>query len=60
MGLREVGHGISPRLEEQEDVLAVGDPPPAEAHAPAPAQALDVEQPLGERIGHQEPADGSW
>jgi len=30
------------RLEEQEDILAIGDPDPPEAHAHAPAQPLDV------------------
>src|SRR6516162_7015287 len=47
------------RLEEQEDVLAIGDPDPAEAHAHAPAQPLDVQQSLGQRLGHKEPADCS-
>jgi hypothetical protein len=31
------------RPEEQEDVLAIGDPGSAEAHAQAPAQRLDVQ-----------------
>jgi hypothetical protein len=59
VGLREVGDRIEARLEEQEDILAIGDPDPPEAHAHAPAQTLDVQQSLGQRFGHKEPADCS-
>ena len=59
VGLREVGHRIAARFEEQEDVLAIGDPGSAEAHAHAPAQRLGVQQSLGQRFGHEEPADCS-
>jgi hypothetical protein len=56
---REVGYRIAARFEEQEDVLAIGDPSSSEAHAHAPAQPLDVQQSFGKRFGHEEPADCS-
>ena len=59
VGLREVRHGIAPGLEEHEDVLAVGDPGSAEAHAHASAQRLGVQQSLGQRFCNEEPADCS-
>src|SRR5262249_59437088 len=59
IGLREVGDRIEARLEEQEDILAIGNPDPPEAHAHAPTQPLDVQQSLGQRFGHKEPADCS-
>ena len=59
VGLREVGYRIAARFEEQEDVLAIGDPDSPEAHAHAPAQRLDVQQSLGQRFGHEKPADCS-
>ena len=43
IGLRKVGHRIAAGLEEQEYVLAIGDPGSAEAHAHAAAQRLGVE-----------------
>ena len=57
VGLREVGHRIAAGFEEQENVLAIGDPGSAEPHAHAPAQRLGVQQSLGQRFGHEEPAD---
>src|ERR1700733_7309974 len=48
VGLREVGYRIAARFEEQEGMLAVGDPDSPEAHAHAPAQRLDVQQSLGQ------------
>ena len=59
VGLREVGYWIAARFEEQDDVLAIGNPDTSEPHAHAPAQRLDVQQPLGQRFGHEEPADCS-
>ncbi len=35
------------RLEEQEGVLAVGDPVSSETHAHPPTQRLNVQEPLG-------------
>ena len=57
--LREVGYRIAARLEEQQDVLAIGNPDSSEAHAHAPTQRLDIQQFLGQRFGHEEPADCS-
>jgi hypothetical protein len=57
VGLREIGYRIAARFEQQEDVLAIGDPDSAEAHPHAPAQRLDVQQSLGQRFGYEEPAD---
>jgi hypothetical protein len=37
VALREVGYRIAARFEEQEDVLAIGDPGSPEEHAHAPA-----------------------
>jgi hypothetical protein len=54
---RNVGLRIAARFEEQEDVLAIGDPYSSEAHPHAAAQLLDVQQSLGQRFGHEEPAD---
>ena len=59
VGLREVGYRIAARFEEQEDMLAIGDPNSPEAHAHAPAQRLDVQQSFGQRFGHEKPADCS-
>src|SRR5436190_23154247 len=59
VGLREVGYRIAARLEEQDDVLAIGDPGSAETHAHAPAQRLGVQQSLGQRFCHEKPADCS-
>ena len=59
VGLREVGDRIAARLEEQEDVLAIGDPDSSEAHAHAPTQTLHIQQSLGRRFGYYEPADWS-
>jgi hypothetical protein len=47
VGLWEIGHRIVARLEEQEDVLAIGDPVSAETHAHSPPQRLKVQQSLG-------------
>jgi len=46
--LREVGYRIAARFEEEEDMLAIGDPDSPEAHAHAPAQRLDVQQCFGQ------------
>src|SRR5271166_3911874 len=46
VGLREIGHRIMARLEEQKDVLAIGDPVSPETHAHPPTQRLNVQQPL--------------
>src|SRR5262245_37400629 len=59
VSLREVGHRIAAGLEEQEDILAIGDPGPPETHAHPPTQRLNVQQALGYRIGHEKPADRS-
>src|ERR1700759_398232 len=59
VGLREVGYRIAARFEEQKDAFAIGDPASAEADAQAPAQWFDVQQSLGQRFGHEEPADCS-
>src|SRR5262249_60360878 len=42
------------RLEEQVEILAIGDPDPPEAHAHSPVQRLDVQRSLGQRFGPQE------
>ena len=47
VGLREIGHRIVARLEEQEDVLAIGDPVSAKTHAHPPTQRLNVQQSVG-------------
>ena len=59
VGVREVGYRIAARFEEQEDMLAIGDPDFPEAHAHAPAQPFDVQQSFWQRFGHEEPADCS-
>ena len=43
VGLRKVGYRIAARLEQQEDVLAFGNPLAAEAHAHASTQTLDIQ-----------------
>ena len=43
VGLRKVGNWIAARFEEEDDVLAIGDPGSAEAHAHAPVQRLGVQ-----------------
>src|SRR5262249_9107499 len=57
VGFREVGDGVTTRLEEGDGGLAVGDPGSAGPHPPAPAQPLGIEEPLRQRIGHQESTD---
>ena len=59
VGLRKVGYRIAAGFEQQEDVLAFGDPTSPEAHAHAPAQSLDVQKPLGRWLGYDELADWS-
>jgi hypothetical protein len=59
VGLREIGHRIVTRLEEKEDVLAIGDLSATEAHAHPPAQWLNVQQSLGQRFGYEKSADCS-
>ena len=59
VGLWEVGHRIMAGFEEQEDVLAIGDPGSAEAHAHAPAHPLGVQQSLGQRLCHEKVPDCS-
>jgi hypothetical protein len=50
---------IAARFEEQDDLLAVGDPGSAEPHAHPSAQRLDVQQSLRQRFGHKESANRS-
>src|SRR5262249_54232325 len=57
--LREISYRIATRLEQQEDLLTIGDPSIAEAHAHPPTQRLDIQQPLWERPRHEEPTDRS-
>jgi hypothetical protein len=57
--LREVSDRIAARLVEQDDVLAIGDPPSTEAHPHAPPQRLGVEQSIRQRMCDEEPADSS-
>src|SRR5262249_55714786 len=59
VGLGKVRHRIAAGFKEQQDVLAIGDPASAEAHAHAPTQRLSVQQSLGQRFGHEESADCS-
>jgi hypothetical protein len=59
VGLRKVGYWIAARFEQQENILAFGDPTASEAHAHAPAQWLDVQQFLWQRFGYKKPADCS-
>ena len=47
IGVQEIGHRIVARFEEQQDVLAIGDPVSAETHAHPPTQRLNVQQSLG-------------
>jgi hypothetical protein len=42
VGFREVGHRISAWFEEQQNVLAIGDPVATEANAHAPTRRLNV------------------
>jgi len=53
------GDRIAARFEEQDDLLAVGDPGSAEPDAHPSAQRLDVQQSLRRRFGHKESADRS-
>ena len=57
VGEREVGHRVAPGLVQQHDVFTVGDPGTAEPDPHATAQRFGEQQPVGERIGDQEPAD---
>jgi hypothetical protein len=59
VGFRKVGDRIAARLEQQKNILALGDPTFSEAHAHAPAQSLDVQKLLGQRFGYDELADWS-
>jgi hypothetical protein len=59
VALQEVSDRIAAGFEEQEGVLAIGDPDSAEAHAHAPTQRLSVQQSLGQRFWHEEPANCS-
>ena len=59
VGLRKVGYRIAAWFEQQENILAFGDPTSSEADAHAPAQSLDIQQLLGQRFGYEEPADCS-
>ena len=58
-GEREVGHWVTAGFVQQHDVFAVGDPGAAEPDPHAPPQRLGEQQPVGERIGDEEPADRS-
>jgi hypothetical protein len=44
VSVSEIGYGIPTWFEEQEDVLAIGDPGSAESYAHAPSQRLDVQK----------------
>jgi hypothetical protein len=50
----EVGDRIAPRLVQEHDVLAVGDPFCAEADPHAAAERLGEQQPFGQWIGDEE------
>src|SRR5262249_12233200 len=55
--LREVGDRVAAGLVQQNHVLAIGNPGPAEAHAHAPPQGLGVAQSIWQRIWNEEAAD---
>jgi hypothetical protein len=57
--LRKVGYRIAARFEQQENILAFGDPTASEAHAQASAQSFDVQKLLGQRFGNDELAEWS-
>jgi hypothetical protein len=57
--LWEVSNRVAARLVEQDDVLAIGDPPSAEAHSHTPPQRLGVEYSIRQRMCDEEPADSS-
>jgi hypothetical protein len=57
--LWKVGYRIAAWFEQQENILAFGDPTFSEAHTHAPAQSLDVQKLLGQRFGYDELADWS-
>jgi hypothetical protein len=59
VGLREVGYRIAARFEEQDDILAISEPDSPEAHAHAPAQPPDEQQPFRQRFRDEETADCS-
>jgi hypothetical protein len=48
-----------PRFKQQKNVFAIGDPVSAEAHAHTSAQWLNVQQSLGQRLGHEKSPDCS-
>ena len=52
-------HRIAAGFVQHENVFAVGDPGAAELDAHAPAQRLGEQQPGGQRIRDEEPADRS-
>ena len=45
VGLRKVSYRIAARFEQQDDILAFGDPTSSQAHPHPPAQALNVQKP---------------
>jgi hypothetical protein len=57
IALRKVGHRVVPRFEEQKNLLAIGDPGAAEVYAHPSSQRLGIQQSLGQRFGHEKPAD---
>lgn len=59
IGLREIGHGITARFEQQENPFAIGDPASAKAHAHAAAQRLYIQKAFIQRFRNEEPADCS-
>jgi hypothetical protein len=59
VGLWEVSYRVAARFEEQEDLLAIGDPDSSEAHAHAPAQVFDEQQPFRKRFRHEKSTDCS-
>jgi hypothetical protein len=59
VGLWKVGYRIARWFEQQENILAFGDPAASETHAHASAQSLDVQELLGQRFGYDELAEWS-
>jgi hypothetical protein len=52
VGLRKVGYRLAAGFEQQENILALDDPTPCEAHTHAPTQTLYVQKHLGRRLGY--------
>jgi hypothetical protein len=56
---REVRDRVAPRLVEQHDVIALGDPGVGEPDAHPPAERFGVNEALRQRLGDQKPSEGS-